>query len=224
MAAMSRAVKKTDWDLRDDVIRELAWDQRVDAKHVAVQASEGVVTLAGTVESWLARNAAVEAAHRVAGVRDVANELEARPTDGTLTDADIAHAARQALEKDALAPADLVHVTVAHGEIKLRGTVETLTERAEAEHAVERLRGIRRVVNEIQVSPGLDSSGVKEAIESALARQSARETAHLQISLTDGRVVVEGIVRSTAERRAILGAIHGTRGVAGVDDRLVVQA
>jgi osmotically-inducible protein OsmY len=220
---MTTAIKKTDWDLRDDVSRELAWDQRVDAKHVAVQVSEGVVMLAGTVDSWLARNAAVEAAHRVAGVRDVADELEVRPTDGTLTDPELAHAARQALEKDALAPAQLVQITVADGSITLRGTVQTMTARAEAERAVERLRGIRRVVNEIEIHPGLDPSGVKEAIESALARQSVRETKHLQISLTDGRVVVEGVVRSTAERRAVLGAVHGTRGVAGVDDRLVVE-
>ena len=177
---MSKSPRKTDWDLRDDVIRELAWDQRVDAKHIAVQVCEGVLTLAGTVDSWPARNAALEAAHRVAGVLDVANELEVKSTAREIGDADIAHAARQALERDVLAPAQHVHVTVTHGVVTLSGTVQTMIERAEAERAVERLRGIARVENRIEVRPGLGAGDVKGAIESALDRQAARETSHLR--------------------------------------------
>ena len=221
---MSNGRKKTDWDLRDDVIRELAWDQRVDSKHIAVQVCEGVLTLAGTVETWPARNAALEAAHRVAGVLDVANELEVKSTASELGDADLAHAARQALERDVLAPAEHVHVTVTDCVVTLSGTVQTMTERAEAERAVERLRGIARVENRIEVRPGLGVGDVKGAIESALDRQAARETSHLRVSVEDGRVVIEGTVHSAAERRAVLGTIHGTRGVSGVDDRLVVEA
>jgi osmotically-inducible protein OsmY len=220
---MSTRKTKTDWDLRDDVVRELAWDQNVDAKHVAVQVSEGVVTLAGTVDSWPARKAAVEAAHRVAGVLDVANELEVTRAANEISDQEIAHAAREALDRDVLAPAGHVHVTVAHGIVTLDGTVQTMVECAEAERAVERLRGIRRVENRIEVRPSLAANDVREQIESALERQAGRETSHLLVSVDDGRVVIEGTVRSSAERRAILGTIHGTRGVATVDDRLVVE-
>lgn len=46
-----RATNKTDVDLCDDVIGELAWDQRVNAKQIAVQAMDGVVTLAGSVDT-----------------------------------------------------------------------------------------------------------------------------------------------------------------------------
>ena len=60
--------RKPDSDLRDDVMRELAWEEGVDEKQIAVEAAAGVITLAGTVGSWAARKAAVEAAHRVAGV------------------------------------------------------------------------------------------------------------------------------------------------------------
>jgi osmotically-inducible protein OsmY len=55
---------KTDPDLREDVVRELAWDTRVDHRQIAVSALNGVVTLAGEVPSWGARNAAAEVAHR----------------------------------------------------------------------------------------------------------------------------------------------------------------
>jgi osmotically-inducible protein OsmY len=216
--------KKSDYELREDVTRELAWEERVDEKQIAVQASDGVITLAGTVDSWAARNAAVEAAHRVAGVLDVANEIEVRlAVEGQVSDADLARAARQALAWDALVPAAQIHVTVEHGRITLGGTVETLAQRADAERAIERLRGVRHVVNQISVQHSLAANEIAGAIEAALARRAARETSRLHFGVADGRVVVEGRVRSAAERRVVLGAVHGTRGVVAVDDRLVVE-
>jgi osmotically-inducible protein OsmY len=196
----------------------------VDEKEIAVQAHDGVVTLAGTVESWAARNAAVEAAHRVAGVLDVANEMEVAPTSGPKGgDAEIAHAARQSLAWDALAPAEHIHVTVAHGCVTLSGTVQTMAERTDAERAVERLRGVRNVDNKIEIRPKLEPGDLQAEIESALKRQSAGELPRLQLGVSDGHVIVEGRVHSAAERRTILGTIRGTRGVATVDDRLVVE-
>jgi osmotically-inducible protein OsmY len=216
--------KKADSELRDDVVRELAWEERVDEKQIAVQASGGVITLAGTVGSWAARKAAVEAAHRVAGALDVANELEVRlPVDGEVGDADLAHAARQTLAGDALVPAEQIHITVDHGRIVLGGTVETAAQRADAERAIERLRGVRHVANQISVMGSPAPGEIAGAIEAALARRAARETSHLRLSVVDGRVVVEGQVRSAAERRVVLGAVHDARGVLAVDDRLVVE-
>jgi osmotically-inducible protein OsmY len=220
-----RPIRKTDPDLCDDVSRELAWEPRIADKGIAVQASDGVVMLAGTVESWASRNAAVEAAHRVAGVLDVANELEVIPPGGTeVTDADLAHAVRRALEWDALAPAEHVHVTVARGNITLTGTVQSIAERTEAEHAIERLRGVRHIENRIDVCPAVDPGSLGAQIEAALVRRAAGETWHLQLTIADGRVIIAGTVRSAAERQAVLGTIHGTRGVETVDDRLVVDA
>jgi osmotically-inducible protein OsmY len=160
----------------------------------------------------------------VAGVLDVANELEVRlPVDGDVGDADLAHAARRALAGDTLVPADQIHVTVDRGRVVLGGTVESAAERADAERAIERLRGVRHVANQISVMGSSAPDEIAGAIEAALARRAARETSHLRLSVADGRVVVEGRVRSAAERRVVLGAIHGTRGVVAVEDRLVVE-
>jgi len=188
-----------------------------------VSAVNGVVTLAGEVPSWAARTAAAEAAHRVAGVRDVANEIEVRLGGLELPDVEIAHAARQALERDVFVIAEHVNTTVAHGVLTLAGRVPTMAQREDAERAVERLRGVRRVENRIEVGPDVEAGDVEEGIQAALARQATREAAHLQLSVHDGHVVVEGRLRSAAERRAVLGAVKGTRGVVTVDDQLVVE-
>ena len=69
---------KSDSDLQQDVLRELSWDSRVEETEVGVEVDRGVVTLTGTVSSWAIRVAAQEAAHRVAGVLDVANDIKVK--------------------------------------------------------------------------------------------------------------------------------------------------
>jgi BON domain-containing protein len=53
--------------------------------------SGGVVTLSGSVDSYAKRLAAQTAAHRVAGVLDVANDLQVQiPSESARTDTEIA--------------------------------------------------------------------------------------------------------------------------------------
>jgi len=69
---------------------------------IGVAVKNGVVALTGWVDSYLKKWSAEEAAHRVAGVKAVANEIEIRlPASSERTDADIAVAAARGLEWDA---------------------------------------------------------------------------------------------------------------------------
>src|SRR6476620_58752 len=93
---------KSDQEIQQDVLAELKWDARLKANEVGVAVNDGVVTLTGLVDSYTKRWAAEEAAHRVRGVKAVANDIEVRlTTDSERTDADIALAAVRALEWDA---------------------------------------------------------------------------------------------------------------------------
>ena len=67
---------KTDAEIQQDVLHELSWASEIDIADVGVTVTDGVVTLTGAVKTYAARHAAQEAAHRVLGVLDVANELE----------------------------------------------------------------------------------------------------------------------------------------------------
>ena len=73
---------KTDSEIQQDVLRELKWDTRVEETEIGVTVNKAVVTLTGIVGSYGKRMAAQEAAHRVAGVLDVANDLQVRIPDG----------------------------------------------------------------------------------------------------------------------------------------------
>src|SRR6266508_3137348 len=149
---ITQPTRKTDTQLHHDVLEELKWDSRVDEKEVGVQVAAGVVTLSGTVTSWAKRVAAQEAAHRVIGVHDVANDIKVKTPGGlTRTDTEIAQAVRRALEWDVFVPEEKITSTVTDGWVTLDGAVDTWSQRNDAERAVRNLTGVKLVLNKITV-------------------------------------------------------------------------
>ena len=117
--------------------------------------NRGTVTLTGTVESWAKLRAAAEAAHRVVGVLDVANDLTVKlPGNTQKTDTEIAQAVRHALAWDTLVPHQKIETTVSHAVVTLEGQVAYWSQRYDAERAVEHLTGVRRVNNRIRGHAG----------------------------------------------------------------------
>src|SRR5262245_26051214 len=106
-------IKKSDSQIQQEVLQELKWDTRVEETEVGVEVDQGVVTLTGTVSSYAKRLAAQEAAHRVIGVLDVANDIQVKVPGGlTRTDTEIAQAVRRALEWDIWVPDGRIQSTI----------------------------------------------------------------------------------------------------------------
>lgn len=163
----------TDSDLQNSVIQALALDPRVDEAAIGVSVYHGVVTLNGVVGSWFKKHAAADAAHRVAGVLDVANDIEIKPPwVARRTDADIAEAVRHALECDAAVPQRGIRSTVCDGgHVTLTGEVATLQQRDDAERVVAKLDGVRLVTNQIAiVAPAVAPGELRSSIRAALER------------------------------------------------------
>jgi osmotically-inducible protein OsmY len=150
----NHAKRKPDSDILHDVARELAWDARISPTEIGIQVNHGVVTFTGTVDSWTKLRAAQDAAHRVAGVLDVANDLIVKPAGSVgWTDTEIAQAVRRALEWDVTVPDEQIRSTVSHGNVTLEGAVAEGRQRRDAERAIAHLAGVRRVVNRIELKP-----------------------------------------------------------------------
>jgi hyperosmotically inducible protein len=216
--------QKTDATLQQDVLRELAWDPRVSETDVGVTVHHRVVTLTGTLDSWGKRLAAQQAAHRVAGVLDVANELSVKLAGSTVRDdTDLARAVRFSLRWDVSVPDDKIFTTVADGVVSLEGEVDLLSQREDAERAIARLTGVREVRNRIKVVPTRVAGDVQQAIRDALTRHAAREASHIGLEIRDGGVVeLTGRVQSFAEKQLVLGAARSTPGVRQVDDHISI--
>lgn len=65
---------KNDEQIKHQVGSELKWDTRTWNLDIQVDVSDGVVTLTGVIPSYAQKVAAQDAAHRVQGVLDVAND------------------------------------------------------------------------------------------------------------------------------------------------------
>lgn len=214
----------TDSELQQAVLRELKWDTRVHETDVGVEVDQRVVTLTGTVDSWGKRSAAEAAAHRVAGVLDVANDIRVKlPGAAGRTDTELAQAVRHALEWDVFVPAERVKTTVSDGWVTLEGDVDNWNQRADAERTIRDLAGVRVLINRLEIKPGVYTGEVRSAILSALERHAARAAKHIGVEVQGGAVTLTGVVDSHHEREAILGAARSTHGVVSVNDQLRIQ-
>ena len=75
-----RGWRRSDERVYEDVCRALTDHPDIDATDIEVTVSEGVVTLAGTVDERQAKWLAEDLAHTLPGVRDVRNEMHLRGT------------------------------------------------------------------------------------------------------------------------------------------------
>lgn len=217
----------TDSDLQRSVIEALASDPRIDEAAIGVSVRHGVVTLNGVVASWTRKHAAGDAAHQVAGVLDVANDIEIKPAwIARRSDADIAEAVRQALQWDASVPQRRIQSTVCDaGHVTLTGAVATLQQRDDAERVVARLDGVRLVSNQIAIAaPRVAASELRSSIKAALERHICRAADRIAIDVDGQTVVLSGSVASWRERQAVIGAARGTPGVQRIEDRLVIAS
>lgn len=149
---MSSPKLLADRDLHQAVLAALRDDPLVDETDVGVEIDAGVVTLTGTVSTWARRNAAARAAHRVRGVRGVANDIEVRlPGVVGRSDIDVAAAVRAALDEIALLSGAEVMPTVTGGVVTLTGAVADEAQRDAAEACLRDLPLVRGIVNRLRV-------------------------------------------------------------------------
>jgi osmotically-inducible protein OsmY len=217
--------RRSDRDLKKRVLRELKWDSRISWASINLDVSDAVVTLTGSVPTYAQKVAAQEAAHHVAGVLDVANDIEVKPLDGfSRSDTELARAVRSALEWDALVPDDQIQSTVSDGWVTLDGEVNYGRERIDAEKVIRRLTGVVGVINRITIrKQAVNEEQLRIEIEEALETRADRETERLRIEVHEGAVDLRGRVHSWQEKRAVLGSISHAPGVTQVRDHLRID-
>jgi osmotically-inducible protein OsmY len=211
---------RSDQAVRERVERQLEWDTQVDAGAIGVAAKEGAVTLTGFIDSYAGKLAAERAAKRVRGVRAVANDLQVRLRLERADD-EIAGDAAQALRLRATLP-ESVQAVVHNGHITLTGSVGTLFQQAVAEKAVRHIRGVKGIVNRIQVWPTTSMTDVRREIVRTLHRDADVDARGIQVEIDGSRVKLTGTVQSWRERESAERAAAHAPGITRVENKIDV--
>lgn len=215
---------KTDIELRDDVLAELAWTPSVHAAQIGVEARGGVVTLQGRVDSYGEKWDAEQAVERVDGVQSVAVELEVHlPGDTRRDDTDLAVSVNHALGWQIFVPKKQIKALVEGGFVTLTGTVTWDYQRSAAATAVRYLVGVKGPYNQIHIEPVANLKLVKEEIEAALERRAHDEAKRIGVAVSGANVTLSGVVPDWRERSIARETAWGTPGVRTVVDNMTMS-
>jgi len=218
-----RPAVKSDAQLKLDVMAELDWDPSIDATRIGIEVRNGVVTLAGHVDTFAEKWDAERAAQRVDGVQALAVEIDvALPGSSMRTDSDIAQAAQNVLLWTATIPGEAIKVMVEGGWISLSGEVEWEFQRQIATSLVRRLMGVTGVSNNIGIRSRASSGAVKSDIEAALKRRGTTDSGRIAVDVQGSDVTLTGVARNWSERERARHAAWSAAGVSSVVDRMTI--
>ncbi|HUA38865.1 MAG TPA: BON domain-containing protein [Candidatus Sulfopaludibacter sp.] len=151
----SQHAKRTDSDIAQAIRLALRNDPRVSAfdRTIFVTVEDHTAILDGSVENLKAKSSAGQDAFNIVGVAWVDNVLAVRPSMNMPSDTEADKGLQAALHWDpALAGANIQTAVVGHIAY-LNGTVDSLSQKAEAYDVASRIRGIVEIRNYLTPAP-----------------------------------------------------------------------
>ena len=224
-----KAPHASDASLRTAVRDELDQDSRVDVSKIDVKVYYGGVTLEGSVPNHAQKRLAEKDARDVVGVGWVTDKLFAK------TDEREDWAIQGDIDFDfdtdfSLEGLDL-DVNVKGGVVTLSGTVPHWYQKNHAADVAGRVRGVRRLVDEIRVQRKTETtrahsgSAVADEIRSNFKWHWTTHwvTDQIDVSVEDGVATLTGNVDTWAQRREAGRVAFATEGIWKVVNRLTVE-
>ena len=214
---------KTDAEIKEDVLDELAWQPNVDETEIGVIVDKGIVTLNGVVDSYSKKLNAEKAVKSVVGVKALANDIEVKYGDAyKKTDKEIAKAVVNALEWNSSIPEEDISVKVEDGWVYLTGEVEWEYQKSAAKRAVQNLMGVRSVINNLSIKQDIKPLEVKNLIKKAFERSAELDANNITVISDGHNVTLKGKVHSIKEKEDAETAAYRAPGVYHVNNELKV--
>jgi osmotically-inducible protein OsmY len=119
-----------------------------------------------------------------------------------------------------------ISVAVHNHVVTLSGLTQSYTEKLAAERVAKRVYGVKDVVNNLEVKPGIvkpDHELAREVAQ-ALERNFIVPDTRIEITVKDGEIVLEGNVAWHYQSDAAESAVRDLAGVKSVLNRIVVSS
>jgi len=142
----------------------------------------------------------------------------------SVSDLSISDAVADQLRLDHVFFTDRIDIVTRDGVVTLSGRVDNLLARERAVRIAEQVKGVRAVVDTIEVVPPVlrSDSDIKKDVESALRQDPATDSYEVQVDVADNVVTLSGRVNSWQERTLSGNVAKGVKGVRDVRNTIDV--
>jgi len=213
----------SDKELKENVLKELEFDNAVRATDIGVIVNDGAVTLTGTVDDYTQRFAAIKAVKSMIGVKALADDLKViLAPEQRRDDTEIAKHIAHVLQYNTNAPEDAVKAIVHQGLVTLNGEVPHEKQRRTIEKQIAHVAGVNAINNRITIEPSVEPKNVKEEITAALKRNAQLECDGINVNVEGDKVILTGRVKAFYERELAQLAAWRASGVRQVVDKITV--
>lgn len=222
-----RCICISDEMIKQNVVDQLYWDNRVDASNIQVEVNGGTVSLSGSVTNFKSKDAAFLDACSVPGVRSINNKILVQyPEKEELpSDAEIKSKIDDVIGWNlSLDPVE-IRVDVKSGFVTLEGSVNALWKKAAVREIAANIHGVLGITNKLAIIP-LDKhedEDIAQDIIDALYRNVNIDVDEIDVEVVNGEVTLTGIVSGWKEHEALIDTARNTKGAREINDQTVIK-
>lgn len=215
---------KTNEELQKKILEAINWEPLLSGAEIGVLVIDGVVTLTGSVNSYVKKEEVEKAARNVLGVKAVVEKIEVVLNDQThKSDNEIASEIINAFKWHWDIPNERVQVRVENGWVYLSGSLEWNYQKEAAKKAVRVLIGVKGIVNNIMIISLSKDRINKKDIEDAIERNRIIANTAITVEVLDNSVTLKGNVESWFEKNEASRIAWKAPGVLEVKNNLHVD-
>lgn len=120
-------------------------------------------------------------------------------------------------------PLNPINISVNNGIVTLDGSVPHILARQRATRIASMVKGVRSVVNQLQVKDsGRSDNEIRSDVIAALAGDPATDSWEIGVGVTGGTATLTGAVDSYAERTLASDVARAVKGVRAIDNQITV--
>jgi hyperosmotically inducible periplasmic protein len=201
--------------------------------HVTVKATDGVVTLTGTVEDKDDKALAEDTVENLPGVVSVDNQIMVKSEYPVHSDEWIALKVRGELLVKANVSATSTTVDVKDGVVTLSGTVQNRAQKDLTEVYAKDIENVKAVRNELVIVPpaadattigdDMDDASITSQVKFALLSHRSTSALSTKVITENAVVSITGVADSDAEKSLVTKLAQDTRGVKSVVNDMTIK-